>query len=336
MNKVIIGIIGISFIFCAAGSALFAQGDELALNADEAIVLFLSGDVKVKGAASPEWSDAEVGMVLSSGERVKTGKSSWAEIGFGAEFRSIVKVDESTTLQLIDLGAIKIGLLDGEIRTLIENLDEGSTFQVETPSAVCGARGTGWDTKTNGKKMTVDAFEEKVFFSKLDGSEETTITAGKRGTLASPIKSIKIESLPKSRMRDWDKWKKDVRGRITSERSAIVDKANKIRKGPLAPVAPPIPPEGVDRDMRPDNIEPDVTRPGPDDRTGIMDKPDIIKRTEGIHEKMNRIERIEEPQKDIKSIKQETRQDISGEGGKPFIRRRRHRHHNTSDSNQGT
>jgi len=206
---------------------LLAQEEKLAISTEEATILFLEGSVKVRSLKINRWANAAVDMVLSRGDKLKTGGNSWAEIGFGKDFVNIIRVKENTLVELIDLGPIEIGLLKGEIRSLVESLSRDTTFEIRTPTAICGARGTGWDTNTDGKKVIVDAYEDEVYFKRITKKgviEEPSVRAGKRGILEDPTKPLKIRNLPISRIKNWDRWKdnfeerKELRKDITKER----------------------------------------------------------------------------------------------------------------------
>jgi len=183
-----------------------------AFAAREAKIIFMKGDVKIQRGGSGGWTDAENGLVLSIGDKIKTGKKSWVEIGIGEGYENVVRLQKETLTEIKNLGPVRISLLNGELRTLLEKLDPDETFEVVTPTAVCGARGTGWDTITDGIESIVDVYEDSIFFGKLaaDGSmmADPIIKAGKRGVLKDPAKPIKIKNVPLGRKREYSKWKK--------------------------------------------------------------------------------------------------------------------------------
>ncbi|MBL7069436.1 MAG: FecR domain-containing protein [Candidatus Omnitrophica bacterium] len=193
----------------------FAEEEQLAISAQEASILFMEGEVKVKRQSAAGWIDAEVDMILSKGDNLKTGPESWAEIGFGKGLVNVVRVRENTLLELIDLGPVRLGLLKGELRSLVESLSGDTTFEIKTPTAVCGARGTGWDTNTDGKQVIVDAYEDEVYFYAVDKDgnpvmEDPIIKAGKRGILAAPMRPITIKNIPINKIKSWNGWKRDI------------------------------------------------------------------------------------------------------------------------------
>lgn len=209
----------ILFIPIVMPSHTFAQ-EEVSIVAESAIILFMQGSVKIKSQKAATWEDAQIEMILSKGDSLKTGKRSWAEVGFGEDFVNVVRIKENTVVDFIDLGPIRLGLLKGEIRSLVESLSKDTTFEIKIPTAICGARGTGWDTNTDGKKVIVDAYDKDVFIKPISEKvpqKETIIKAGKRGILEDPIGPITIKDLPIERMRDWNRWKKDFEKRIVIE-----------------------------------------------------------------------------------------------------------------------
>ncbi len=214
MNKIL-------FFTLITGLAIgiFLPGDAFA--AREAKIIFMDGDVKVQRGGSGDWTDAEKGMTLSRGDKIKTGKDSWAEIGIGKDYENVVRVKEETLTEVGNLGPVQINLLNGELRTMLEKLDPDETFEVMTPTAVCGARGTGWDTMTDGVESIVDVYEDSIFFGKRapDGSimADPVIKAGKRGVMKDLTRPIDIRNVPLGRMREYRKWKSDFKQRRNME-----------------------------------------------------------------------------------------------------------------------
>lgn len=214
MNRILFFalILGLSIGILLPGEALAAR---------EAKIIFMQGDVQVQRGGSGAWTDAEKGLVLSAGDKIKTGKGSWVEVGMGKGYENVIKLDEETLTEISNLGPVQISLLSGELRTLLENLDPEETFEVMTPTAVCGARGTGWDTMTDGVESIVDVYEDSIFFGKraADGSimADPVIKAGKRGVMKDLARPINIRNVPMNRVRDYKKWKKDFTQRRAVE-----------------------------------------------------------------------------------------------------------------------
>lgn len=237
---------------------------------DNGIILFMEGDVKVKSDKSDAWLDALKGMVLVKGDNLKTGKKSWAEIGFGKDFRNSVRVQENTHVIFTDLGATKINLIQGELRSLVERLSKNAVFEIKTPVSVCGVRGTGWDTITNGKTAETDVYENTVYFAGLGAGlsgEGVILEGGKMGLLLDPEKPINIEDLPVDKMYDWNKWKQDfierrdaLTGPSPSDRVAGAEDLQAVNEGGMDTVKPVVSDVNDERDID-RRIQPTVTIP---------------------------------------------------------------------------
>ncbi|NQT06902.1 MAG: FecR domain-containing protein [Candidatus Omnitrophica bacterium] len=228
-------IFSLAILLLFAGQALTAE-KRVAVEADKAVILFMEGDVQVKTLKLARWERASEGTILSKGDNLKTGTASWAEIGFGKYNKNVIRIKEQTLLELVELGPIRLGLLKGEVRSLVKKASRTTTFEIKTPTAVCGARGTGWDTNTDGKKVVVDTYEKEVFFNRFDKDgniiKNAIIKAGKRGIMDDPLKPVRIVKLPASRIKDWGKWKQNFKERsgITGRVEDKAKKMNAIRQ----------------------------------------------------------------------------------------------------------
>jgi len=215
-----------------AGPVLSAEG-HISVSEDEAVILFLGGEVTVIKAGGEV--AAGKGMKLTSGDGLRTGASSWAELALGEGGENILKVKENSSLELTQISPAEINLLKGELRALVEALNRDEPFEIKTPVSVCGVRGTGWDTAYDGTEVIVDVYEDEVFFSAIskDGSmEDPLIKEGKRGILEDPSRPIRITDIPPGKMREWKSWKEGFnerrgRGSGTGGGDALMDKAQK-------------------------------------------------------------------------------------------------------------
>jgi hypothetical protein len=229
------------FLFVLAAIAIAAavllpvgecSAQEYAMVTEDAIILDMENDVDVKIGANKRWINAKVGMALPGGTQIKTGPDSWAEIGLEIAIgnENVIRVESDSTMTLAQVRPTRLELLNGKLRSLVQGIDWGSTFEVKTPVAVCGARGTGWDTGTDGKKLTVDTYEENVFMNPLSaGVAKTIIKAGKRGIMKGPKNGIIVDDLPEGKMHEWNKWKEDM-SRRTGVKVGIKGKVSKTIK----------------------------------------------------------------------------------------------------------
>ncbi|MBD3296035.1 MAG: hypothetical protein GF392_01550, partial [Candidatus Omnitrophica bacterium] len=147
MKRIFFCIMSGLVAFCCAGAAYAAT--------DTVTVLSAEGEVLLARAEAPGTMVCEAGEELEAGDLVKTGKASSAVISFDREKKNLVKVDELTSVVLNPTDDDRLELVDGEIFATLKGLKKAEAFRVKTPSATCGARGTGWKTITDGDTTRV-------------------------------------------------------------------------------------------------------------------------------------------------------------------------------------
>lgn len=204
-----------------------------AVAADIATILFLKGKVEVKPVKTDKWVEAYKGMSLSTSDTIRTGYRSWAEIAFDKELKNIVKIDENTEFTLSQISPMRLNLMVGNIYLLVEKLDKGSTFEVRTPTAVCGIRGSGLGTKTDAKKTVTSAYEGDAFAKGIrkDGSvieDNIIIKEGFKTVVEKFKKPSKLKRLSARERRDWKSWREDMQGRLSGAVGA--GKPGRLRK----------------------------------------------------------------------------------------------------------
>ena len=148
------------FIFVIA-LAFFVQGKLFA--AETVIVTSYSGDVKVIKPGEAEPISCKADMMLDEGTRIMTGKESFVEIAFDRARKNSVKVAESAEVVIKLDGGSDIQLIDGDMFTTLRELKKESTFKVQAPGCILGARGTGWLTQAMASGTIATVFDGKIF-----------------------------------------------------------------------------------------------------------------------------------------------------------------------------
>jgi len=131
--------------------------------ADTVKVVSFTGDVEITPSGEAKSVKPELNMPVKTGTRIVTGKKSYLNMVFDEEKKNVVKVGENSDVVIKLEKENKIQLVDGDLYVLLEKLPAESVFEVETPCAVCGVRGTGWHTKGTKKFTDVTVFNGKVF-----------------------------------------------------------------------------------------------------------------------------------------------------------------------------
>jgi len=174
MKKIL--CIGLAFVLVG----IFSMGAYAADSGLKAKIISTKGDVKVDPQGNGSWVAANVNMELNQGAIIKTGAGSSANLAFDTAMLNVLNVEENTTLSVDTLSEklSEVGLSNGNILVILEGLKKGSTFQVKTPTAICGARGTKWYTVVFQAVTRVEVIQDSISFQPLPLPS---------GVLASPI-----------------------------------------------------------------------------------------------------------------------------------------------------
>ncbi len=118
-------------------------GDRGQIATDSAVVTSQYGSVQVRHGTAG-YTTAKLNEVLKSGDAIKTGADSRAELGLGNG--GYVRMDENSQLLLTHIqsgGTTSFQALMGGVWVTLENaLTGGSRFEVNMPSAVASVKGT--------------------------------------------------------------------------------------------------------------------------------------------------------------------------------------------------
>lgn len=118
-------------------------GDRAQIATDSAVVTSLYGSVQVRHGTAG-YTTAKLNEALKSGDAIKTGADSRAELGLGNG--GYVRLDESSQLLLTHIqsdGKTSFQALMGGVWVTLENaLTGNSRFEVNMPSAVASVKGT--------------------------------------------------------------------------------------------------------------------------------------------------------------------------------------------------
>ena len=134
----------------------------------------ISGSVEVLAAPEADvWSDAEEGMPLSAGDKVRSGADSSAEIAL--DDGGVIRLGENSTVKVSSLGRssasffLDMGSLVAKIQGLLKKKLE--RLEVRTPAAVAAVRGTEFCVEHDQaeNETTAGVFDEgKLSVSAID------------------------------------------------------------------------------------------------------------------------------------------------------------------------
>ena len=102
------------------------------------------GNCTVREPKKEQEEELRIDTPYPFGATLKTGRKSWALIQFSKNnrFRLLPRTRLVITLNVRNPKFKRIKLARGTVEVTLDSFPEGHTFDVETPSAVCGAVGT--------------------------------------------------------------------------------------------------------------------------------------------------------------------------------------------------
>ena len=151
---------------------------------DEAVITFLQGKGQVLRKGSEQWEEAQVNMILHTGDQVKILPLSKMELIL--DNCSVIRLTENTLLHLEKMErqekrslkrfTLSIGRLWTKVTRLISS---SSSYNIHTPTAISAVYGTTYDLLVDGQGTTqLRVFEGRVgvynpFVTRTPGTEES-------------------------------------------------------------------------------------------------------------------------------------------------------------------
>ncbi len=181
-------------VFCL--SFTFPCFAEPAESSSSVLVFNISGTVKVLPSGHTVWKDAREGMTLRTGDSIRTNELSSAELAFNDKKSNVVKVQPDTFVVLKLKDGEKIELIDGTVLSSLADLPRGSEFEIRTPNATCGARGTRYKvTSRKQKSLTrVAVAQNSVVLSSVSDPDKSAVVKKNEEREISPWKKTVLSA----------------------------------------------------------------------------------------------------------------------------------------------
>jgi len=179
----------------------------------------MEGLVNFREKAKENWRPAVRQMKLSAGNWLQTGEDSKAIVAFGRE--AVLTADQNVVLEIKEVAQetdgtiqVKTEITNGKVWSLVERLKtERSRYEVETPTAVAGVRGTAFmvkfDPETQSSRIAVAEGEvgvqslgEKPAYVILKEKMATTVIYNQKPMPPSVIEAAEIA--------EWENWKQMI------------------------------------------------------------------------------------------------------------------------------
>ncbi|MDD5194450.1 MAG: FecR family protein [Candidatus Omnitrophica bacterium] len=162
---------------------LFLIGNIYA-ESSEVTVIYVSGSVDIcSGDESYPCSKAIEDMTVTAGDKIITAQDSSIELAFDENKKNILRVNPESEVVISLKDNEKVELTKGEVFTTIEELPSGSSFEIRTPTAIAGVRGTEWLTKVDEEGTDIEAFQgtpyaKTIYENGKVAPQETIVLSG--------------------------------------------------------------------------------------------------------------------------------------------------------------
>jgi len=138
-------------------------------------IIYLEGNVQVQSAADDTWIKAEKGMQVDIGDSIRTARHSRVDIALDAQKQNTIRLEQKTQVVLNSASEGSLDRLDlsrGMVYSNLENIKAGLSFEVNTPSAVAGVRGSSYRVYTERDSDEVSAYKDTVFIKTFDANKQ--------------------------------------------------------------------------------------------------------------------------------------------------------------------
>jgi hypothetical protein len=175
--------------------------------AQSAKIIDLKGKVSVKKELSAAWQEAKINMLLLKDAEIKTASGAICTLAFDEELKNIMSIKENSEVKLESIIPAQVFLPEGRVFSLIDNLSAIEKFEVRTPTAIAGARGTGFSVESLNGQTLASCYKHFVYLMGLDKqgntgeikelAEKFGITINPDGTWEGPL------GLSPEAMKEW-------------------------------------------------------------------------------------------------------------------------------------
>ena len=186
MNKRFVLALLFGVVLCAALAAVHQS--LFAARELKATLTSVKGKVAVQSKGSAEWKTGTNNMAVNAGDTIRTSSGSSVIIKFNDG--SMVKQGPMATMAIGAMsgaasgGKTQLDVDSGKTWARVRKLDASSNFDVKTPTAVAGVRGTFFSSEAEESQSTFDVFDGEVMVSSAaDSSQSVSVKAHERTTV---------------------------------------------------------------------------------------------------------------------------------------------------------
>ena len=182
------------------------------------------------------------GVSLYEGDKISTAKEASCNVSFDESLNKVVTIEENSVITISVKKLNGLYLASGKVFSLVKKLGKGEKFEVYTPVAVCGVRGTGFSVEHSGGFSRISGYEGIPYVGGIDTKGKIIGLRNLRHGFFTVVKQFQRPANPVrlsyAQRRAWNKWKnkiiqmrKNKRVSIPKEGRAMFRRSNRIKSG---------------------------------------------------------------------------------------------------------
>ncbi|MGM0411520.1 MAG: FecR family protein [Bacillota bacterium] len=210
MKKIIISMIIILFISTTIIYPVFSEDNyKITVLEVKGEAKYLEKNIITDIFSNIFWLDLNKGDTLKKGDKIKTSENTKVEIYFSNN--SYLKIDENTQLTIEENKNTEKGIAssvevkEGKVWTRVKDAWQRLTkFEVITPSAVAGVKGTSFSVEVNKDKSILSVNKGSVEFSSRENKESKKVLVATGEFSEANDKGVsKAKKMKQSERKEW-------------------------------------------------------------------------------------------------------------------------------------
>lgn len=161
-----------------------------------ALITTMSGTVRIYKKGAQDWKDAQANEVLDEGDKVQTGEDGKVQLRMTNGNTLFVQPGTELIFSTMRYDAATgnfentFDMAKGKVGGVVEKLSKESTFQLKTPTAVCGVRGTVLEVIAPAPTLQEPAPQTQVFYEGGNGVVTSLLTGQSQDVAAGQNVSV--------------------------------------------------------------------------------------------------------------------------------------------------
>jgi hypothetical protein len=136
--------------------------------AQTAKIIDIKGEVLIKKTADASWEKAKVNMVLGKQAEIKTENNAECTLTFDEELKNILTVKSNSQIKIENVKPVSLYLPKGRVFSLVDDIAKVEKFEVRTPTAIAGVKGSGDSVESGDDGTSSRCFDGSLYVQGLD------------------------------------------------------------------------------------------------------------------------------------------------------------------------